>query len=325
MAGECTDVEMKQILQWLSASENNRKEWLKLRLVQAKSNYVRFSDPKHVDQSCKELRKEKITREVTRMQLEREITRKINLRFMRYAASILLVIGLTAIIYQYMTDWRRPQMVAVAVGANEQMQQITLEDSSRVWLSAGSRIEYPERFDKKHRVVTVEGKTFFEVAHDTLRPFYVKTDAYSVKVLGTSFEINAPKYSPTADATLVEGKVEIFDRNWKTLCTLQPGQLFEINKVDDQFNLHQVNAEMSVAWYNSRIEFDGLTLVEVAKALERYYGVSIHLDKGVDKNIELVGSLHFKSDVFEMMKAIEMVVPIKYQVQTGTVVSIQSK
>ena len=41
------------------------------------------------------------------------------------------------------------------------------------------------------REVHLEGEAFFEVAHDTLRPFFVYTGNITTKVLGTSFTVSA--------------------------------------------------------------------------------------------------------------------------------------
>jgi len=321
LSGECSEAEIEQILQWLLASEDNRKEWLKLRVVSARSNYAHFSDPQHIARSLQELQKEKFAR----AQFEKKITRKIALRFIRYAACILLLIGLSYASYLYVTHRLHPEMLVVTTSGNEPTKQIMLEDSSRVWLSAGSRIEYPQKFEKKERVVFVDGKVFFDVTKDVTRPFIVNTESYTVKVLGTSFEVNTPKYSPISDVTLVKGAVEILDNQKNYLCTLQPGQQFEIDKISNRFVLHQVNAEMYTSWYSGNLEFDGLTFAEIAKALERHYGVTIILAEDIAKEKKLVGSLSFKKDIFQMMKAIELVVPIKYHVKTSTIVYIQSK
>ena len=320
-AGECSEADMAQILEWLKASDENREEWLKLRMVSAKSAFARFSASEHVTCSYKELLKKRNIQK----EFEQEITRKITLRLMRYAATILLLVGLSVIFYKYATDWQYPKMVVVATGENEPVRLLMLEDSTQVWLSAGSRIEYPERFWKNERSVSVEGKVYIEVAKDANRPFYVKTETYTVKVLGTSFEVNAYKYSQTSDVTLVEGNVEIFDHNQISLCTIQPGQQFEINKISNRFTLQRVEAEMYASWHEGTLEFDGLTFAEIAKALERHYNVRIILGEGITRDIRLVGSLSFGKDIYQMMRAMELVVPIKYHVQTDTVVYIQSK
>ena len=320
-AGECSNAEMERIFEWLNASENNRKEWLKLRMVSAKGVFTHFSESEHLARSYTEL----IEKQNSRKRLEKEITRKITLRLMRYAASILVLIGLSAVCYKYVVDWRYPQMLVVTLGENEPVRQFILEDNSQVWLSAGSRIVYPERFGKKERKVSVEGKVYFEVAEDVGRPFLVETEAYTVKVLGTMFEVSAFKYSQTSEVTLVDGKVEILDHNLDALCMLQPGQQFEIDKISNHFVLHQVQAEMYASWHGGALEFDGLTFGEILKVLERQYNVRIIVDDSIAKGQKLVGSLSFQKDIYQMMRALELVVPINYHVQTDMVVHIHEK
>ena len=321
LSGACSKAEIAQILEWFDVSEKNRREWLKLRIISAKGNYVYFSDPEHVEYSYREIRKEQAIRE----RLEREITRKISLRFMRYAVSILISIGLSYGSYKYITDWQYSTMIEFSVSATESVQQILLPDSTRVWLSTNSRIKYPEKFNKRERHVTVEGKAYFEVAKDTLRPFFVKTEAYVVKVLGTSFEVNSFKYKQTSDVTLVEGSIEILDNKTTLLCMLQPGQQFEIDKFNSHFTLNEVDAVPYTGWYGGKLEFDGMTFAEIAQVLERQYNVKIVLDNVIAKEKKLVGSLSFKKDILEMMKTIELVVPIKFKVKTDTIVYIESK
>ena len=321
LTGACSEAEMEQLLQWLKASEENRQAWLKLRMVAVRSSFVHFSDPKQVERAFSTIWKERFARTL----FEKQLARKYTMRFMRYAAAILLLIGISYATYHYVIHGVAVPVMVVVAGANEEPKQVMLHDSSRVWLSAGSRIEYPERFGKRDRTVAVEGKVYFEVARDTLRPFYVNTDVYTVKVLGTSFEVNAPKYNPSSDVTLVEGKVEILDTKSLSLCTLHPGQQFEIDKRNNRFMLNRVDAEMYASWHGGQLDFDGLTFAEIAKALERHYGVRIILDEGVAQKQKLVGSLNLQKDIVQMMQAIAMVVPIKYQVQTATVVQIQSR
>ena len=321
LSGECSEVEMDQIFQWLKVSEDHRKEWLKLRMVSVKGNFVHFSDPKHVAQSYKELMQQQYAREG----LELKIARRVAMQFMRYAAGIIVLVGLSYASYRHVTCQKPPKMVIVAVSGNEPVRKIILSDSTGVWLSAGSKIEYPEEFGQNERNVCVEGKVYFEVAKDELRPFFVKTDTYTVKVLGTSFEVNAYKFSQTSDVTIVEGNVEILDHRRSALCALQPGQQFEIDKLTNRFTLQQVEAEMYAAWHGGTLEFDGLTFAEIAKILERHYSVQIIISEGIARNQRLVGSLSFEKNIQQMMRAIELVVPIKYHVKTDTVVYIQAK
>jgi len=321
ISGECTEAEMQQIVDWFKESENNRKEWLKLRLVTAKRNFVQFSDPEHIARSYREIKNERADRE----HLEKTITRKITMRFLWYAASVLLLIGLSSISYRYFTMKANPKMLAVAVNVNEPVKKICLDDSTCVWISAGSKIEYPEKFGKKERRVTVEGKIYFEVTPDPNRPFFVKTDAFTVKVTGTAFDVNAYRFKQLSDVTLVEGEVEILNDKLIPLCSLNAGQQFEFDKLTNRFDLRVVDAGILASWHDGTLEFDGLTFAEIAKALERQYNVKIVLEDGIAQDKKLVGSLSFEKDIHEMMRAIASVLPIKYDITVDIIVKISSK
>ena len=67
--------------------------------------------------------------------------------------------------------------------------QLVLSDGSKVWVNARSRLTYPVSFGDV-REVTLEGEAYFEVARDEDRPFVVRTENLTVKVLGTEFNIN---------------------------------------------------------------------------------------------------------------------------------------
>src|SRR5699024_2048930 len=51
--------------------------------------------------------------------------------------------------------------------------QIVLPDGSKAWLNAASSISYPTAFSGKERKVTITGEVYFEVTHDTGKPFVV--------------------------------------------------------------------------------------------------------------------------------------------------------
>ena len=316
-ADDCSEAELELIFEWINASESNRKQWLRLRTVSARSVFQRCSDPEHLDSSFKELLKKQHSLKCT----AQKKNRKIAMRFMRYAASALAIIGLSIFCFKHIFEWQRPEMVVV-YGETDHVKQVTLEDSSQVWLSSGSRIEYPRRFGKKERKVSVEGKVLFHAAKDIHRPFLVETDAYTVKVLGTVFEVNALKDSQTSDVTLVDGKVEILDSNHTFLCSLLPGQQFELFKINNRFNLHQVQAEMITSWSGGTLEFDGLTFTEIVKLLERQYNIRIITGEGVADDLRLVGSLSLQKNITQMLRTLELVMPINYQMPSDTVVYI---
>jgi len=95
--------------------------------------------------------------------------------------------------------------------------QLTLEDGTKVWLNAGSRMAFPTRFTGKKREIFLEGEAYLEVAHNKDMPFFVYTGDISIKVLGTKFDISAYKTDNLTETTLLEGKVAITELSTRAL------------------------------------------------------------------------------------------------------------
>ncbi|NWJ52921.1 MAG: FecR family protein [Bacteroidetes bacterium] len=120
--------------------------------------------------------------------------------------------------------------VKVAYGSKT---TIELPDSSVVILNSGSSLSYPDRFEAGSRTVVLNGEAFFEVKKNKHRPFYVKTNDITIRVLGTKFNVKSYPDENTTETTLVSGKVEILRNsdldqkaNTKTVATivLRPNQ-----------------------------------------------------------------------------------------------------
>ena len=85
---------------------------------------------------------------------------------------------------------------------------ITLEDHTKVWINAESKIKYPVQFTAGERKVYLEGEAYFDVAEDG-RLFQVITSQGEVTVLGTAFGISS--YMDKAEyTTLVRGCVRLY-------------------------------------------------------------------------------------------------------------------
>jgi ferric-dicitrate binding protein FerR (iron transport regulator) len=77
--------------------------------------------------------------------------------------------------------------------------------------------------------------------------------------------------------------------------------------------------ETETAWRDGKLVFDDMSIGEIAKKLERRYGVTIRID---DKNIE---QLHFRgvfrNETFEQaIKAIQLSANFKYTIKDDEVI-----
>ncbi len=177
---------------------------------------------------------------------------------------------------------------------------MTLSDGTKVWLNTGSTLRYPVFFNTKERIVEINGEGYFEVAPDKKKPFYVKkanADA-NIAVLGTHFNVNAYDDEPVIKVSLFEGKVRV--EKSKKAVTLLPGQEALLKKDGTVSSQSIIDADAVLAWKNGLFNFDGATLKEVVRQLERWYDIeavyegnvpTIELEGNMTKDISLNGLL----------------------------------
>ena len=88
-----------------------------------------------------------------------------------------------------------------------QRQTITLAEGTQVELNARTRLVV-ELTSTERRVRLSAGEAFFQVSKDASRPFIVETPAGTVRVTGTTFNVQASSAS-ALDVTVVEGSVQV--------------------------------------------------------------------------------------------------------------------
>lgn len=149
---------------------------------------------------------------------------------------------------------------------------LDLPDGTRVWLNANSRIVYPESFSDKQRVVEISGEAYFEVFHDANRPFVVKANGTSTKVLGTKFNVRA-HHEKAVHVTLVEGSVEVTSPTGVSQ-TIVPGQDALLAEGSD-IVVTQPDIETFTAWVGGEFYFDNATIADIATEIGQWYNVSV--------------------------------------------------
>jgi transmembrane sensor len=155
--------------------------------------------------------------------------------------------------------------------------QLVLPDGSKVWLNAASSITYPTAFTGKERKVTLTGEAYLEIAQNARQPFIVGVGDMSIRVLGTSFNVNAYGDETSINTTLLVGKVQVTqkEKTEKTVVLL-PGQQAQTTRSGDRINLiPQADIEQAVAWKNGLFSFTKADLPTVMRQLARWYNVDV--------------------------------------------------
>ncbi len=164
--------------------------------------------------------------------------------------------------------------------------QITLVDGTTVWLNSASTLRYPSQFGNDSRIVELEGEAYFEVATSLSpvpKPFFVKTNAQTVEVLGTHFNIAAYADEVETKTTLVEGAVQIVNLKTNLANLLKPGEQSIVR--DAKTEVRNVNPETVVAWKSGIFHFEDTPFEQMMKQIDRWYDIEVNYQDKVPNEL----------------------------------------
>ena len=193
---------------------------------------------------------------------------------------------------------------------------VTLSDGTRVWLNAASSLSYPTSFRGKERHVELIGEAYFEVHHDARQPFIVSANGQQVKVLGTSFNINAYKEEHKTVTTLVNGKVQLSRAGNMEAPQLHPGQQSVLENAG--FKIAEVDVSLFVAWKDGQFRFKATPLTEVMRQIERWYNLDVDYT-GIPADIQIHTSISRDKKLSTVIDALEKITDLKFDVKGRSV------
>ena len=191
---------------------------------------------------------------------------------------------------------------------------LTLSDGTKVWLNSQSKIRYPVIFNDITREVYLEGEAYFEVTKNRHKPFTVESDALRVRVLGTTFNFKCDKRCRIAEATLIEGEIEVKGNKDEGQIVLAPGQRAELNRNSGRLTVKQVDAKLDAVWRDNLIPFNKANIFTITKALERFYDVKIILSPDIRSDTTYPGELMKKTNIESVLKSLLNSKPIEYKI-----------
>ena len=239
---------------------------------------------------------------------EKSERKKVTLfQYFSRVAAVLLLPLIIALGYQLVNNRdkdTRTQTVSTPLASHT---SFDLPDGSKVWLNAGSTITFPESFNTKQRSVKLSGQAYFDVKKNTI-PFYVETDQFTVKVMGTSFDVLA---YPDEEAlvTLEHGKVSLETQQGYE-AVLAPGQQAVIAIDGGQIEQRGVDTKQFVAWKDNRLILHEEPLEKVAIRLKRWFNVDIIIEDETIKKIPVTGTIEYEN-IGEVMHLLEISAPVK--------------
>lgn len=175
--------------------------------------------------------------------------------------------------------------------------KLTLPDGSEVWLNAASSIRYPIAFTGKERKVELEGEAYFEVKKNARQPFIVDAgNKAQIEVLGTSFNVSAYENQKELNTTLINGSIKVNGT------IVKPGQQARIT--DKMHLINNADTEKVTAWQRGFFNFEGSSLEEVMRQLERWYDIKVEYEKGIPA-IDFGGEMKMNTSLNGILLALE--------------------
>lgn len=254
----------------------------------------------------------------------------------------------------------RPQLAETAKPPSRAVNEIAtrngsrtsliLPDGTKVWLNAGSRLSYDSGFGKNLREVSLTGEGYFDVVRNKEKPFIIHASKINIKVLGTEFNVKSYPSDKTTEASLISGSIEVtFNDQPRKKVILKPNEKLVVDnfKLSSQLaqttdnspgknsrpdipkdiavrNLtHEIKTGeiIETSWVENKLLFQNESFDEIARKLERWYGVTIKFKNERLKDTHLTGSFTNET-IRQALDALKFTADFNYSIDSDNGISI---
>ncbi|WP_334186146.1 FecR family protein [Novosphingobium sp.] len=161
------------------------------------------------------------------------------------------------------------QLRADHVSGTGKIEHFALEDGSQVILSAGSAISQDFNRSRRH-IGLLEGEAWFDVAHDSARPFTVQAQDMTVTVTGTAFDVAMT--DETLSVSVARGSVRVEGEGGSRLAAaLKPGQRLSLDRRTGRATVLAISPLEIGAWRSGRLAVRNASVADVVEVLERHF------------------------------------------------------
>lgn len=296
LSGEASQEEVEALLKWMEKDEANKDLFFQSKKIWNEAGTLKI----YFDRN-KEWKK-----------LHRKITRFYGndyhgfwTRVAQIGAVLILVFVVGWFVKNHISKEPEISWLKVEVPTG-QITQLTLSDSSKIWLNSESTFRYPSDFSKERRVV-LSGEAYFEITEDKESPFTVETDCVDVQVLGTRFNVSAYEEDSAFHTVLLEGKVALNDKtSGKPRSVLYPGDQAMLNRNNNRLNVYNLGKgqNKAIGWMDGRYEFQDEPLGQILNVASRWYDVEFVVKDKELRDTRFTGVMKRDSPPNQLLKLI---------------------
>jgi|SRR5690606_4090622 len=261
------------------------------------------------------------------------------------AASVLLPLLIGVFIYLNYFNTALPSSTLEITAGKGIRKSVVLPDGTKVWLNAGSRLIYDaDMKSEAQRLVFLTGEAYFDVAHDKLHPFIIKTEKFSIKVLGTAFNVKAYPGESNSEAALIRGMIELTlnDRPEQKI-VLKPKEKFALSEkqpaevqkkeraplIERKVVIENIRpVEVSnqkyveeISWVDNKLVFENESFEELVPKLERWYNVKLRIRNKAVYDYHFTGAFENES-IEQALKAMQLIRSFNFKLTNNDVIEI---
>ena len=263
LADEATADEQTAVESWLDAAPDNRKYFEDLKRIWFESGDAVESLAVNTDAAWQQVH-QRIHEPPKRLTVKWLSTGNI----MKIAA-VALILFAAIQFFDSGSTLKNKEITATAA-----VIQDTLSDGSVVSLNKKSSLTTV--FSKKERRVKMSGEAFFDVAHDTEKPFVIEVKTLEIKVVGTSFNVDNLSETGKIIVVVETGKVllrgangaEIYvEKGDKAIYDVATGQFEKVKNTDRNVTAYKTNI----------LGFEKTTLKDAVKQINQLFDAQIEI------------------------------------------------
>lgn len=244
---------------------------------------------------------------------------------------------------QYQTVENNEQWMWMITGKGER-KFFRMNDGTEVWVNSESVLKVKKGYGTEHRIMELQGEAYFSVAKNKALPLHINVLNTEIEVLGTVFNVRAYPEEKKITTSLVEGKVKLHVNGGKDkrYYTLNPGEKIEItNKYFKNIDNHVENGSPQeelmeevvdykkipvenekvpeLMWIENKLVFNGDSLNNMVKKMERWYNRTIIIQNEKLKNQVFTGVFQEPTceQVLDLLQ--ETGVKFSYKVEEGII------
>ena len=230
-----------------------------------------------------------------------------------------IAVGFLAAVFAAWYIWRSGDASMQLVKATNANHPITLPDGSSVVLRKGTTIQYASKFNGSVRRVELKGEAWFQVQPGAQQPFLISTDHSTIKVLGTSFLVNA---TDNGDEVIVStGKVSMAGKQKESKqVILAAGQKALLS--DGQLLQETVSDSNYLAWKTGILEFRNTPLPEVLEDLSDYYDLQLVIPDTLQSSFQQlnINARFLNQPVSEVLEELRLTTGLQTKDQSGRII-----